>query len=50
MKMVAPLDLVVRNVSRELKNLFTSLEVGYDGSIVFAGAYDKTWVREAPRE
>jgi hypothetical protein len=47
---VAPLDVIVLGLSRELKNLFTCFEVGDDCSVIFSGTDDKTWVRDAPVE
>ena len=49
-KVVAPLDLLEWRLSRELENLLSSLEVGHDSPIVFTGADNKAWIREAPRE
>lgn len=49
-EVVAPLNLLVWALSWESEDLFSGLEVGDDGSLVFARADDETRVGEAPGE
>jgi hypothetical protein len=47
---VTPLNVLVLRLSWEFKNLFTCFEVGDDGSVIFSGTDDQTWIGKAPVE
>jgi len=48
--MITPFNVIVLRLSWELKNLFTCFEVSDNGSVIFSGTDDKTWIGDAPVE